>query len=179
MAGEASDWRSRYRVINNCIEEDVRPFAPDIDGSVSIKVYFGHHRFNAYFQLEDAGRDYRCRVRTRPHIDERAHVVRDHLHPYFVREARTILDSLAHGKQYVPSRVDSAGCLPLTREYRHTRSWNTAEPRELTRTVRVRKGAPGPWPATANAFLYAVSLLNDATEGSVVDYFEKWRRVHL
>ena len=74
-------------------------------------------------------------------------------------------------------RIDPADCLPLTREHDGTYSWTTASPRELTMTVRVRKGAPGPWPATANAFLYAVSLLNDATEGSVVDYFEKWRRL--
>jgi len=177
MAGDASDWRSRYRVINNCIEEELVPFAPDIDGRVSIKLYFGDHRFNAYLQLEDTARDYRCRVRTLPHIYERARVVRDHLHPYFVGEARTILDALAHGKQYVPSRIDPADCLPLTREHEHAPSWTTASPRELTTSVRVRKEAPRPWPAAANAFLYAASLLNNATEGSVVDHFEKSRRL--
>jgi hypothetical protein len=159
-----------FRCIDKTVDRSIKPFGPDIEERVNVLLHFGNHRFDTYFRLEEVPNEYVCRVKTRPLIYERMAVAREHLHPYFVREARAILHALAECTQYLPSRIDAAEGLPLAGG---VAARVAVTPSDISTRVRVPTKTSRPWRATANAFLYAVSLLNDATEGPVVDYFQK------
>jgi len=170
MIEERASWNPFFRCIDNTVDRSIKPFGPDIEQRVNVLLAFGNHRFDTYFRLEEAPNEYVCRVKTRPFIYERMAVAREHLHPYFVREARAILHALAECTQYLPSRIEPAEGLPLIRG---AEAKIAVTPSDISTRVRVPRETSRPWRATANAFLYAVSLLNEATEGTVVDYFQK------